>query len=195
MLIVVNKRPLSYPVLSEGCRRGSACAVYEPRPVDPFHHAPLGLSAPAPPAPSPPRAPAPRVGLHLKPGQKGTKQLLAQYGDRLICVRYRYDAERRKRLKTVELLVAERDSEPPRPRLPDDQLVALRIAFADVAIRTRVKQAGGRWDAERRVWQLRYDRAVALGLNNRIVNESPSNGGCPASNRQHLHADAPPTST
>ncbi|MGH7551901.1 MAG: hypothetical protein ACREMQ_02610 [Longimicrobiales bacterium] len=34
----------------------------------------------------------PRVGLHLKPGEKGTKQLLAQYGDRLICVRYRYDA-------------------------------------------------------------------------------------------------------
>jgi len=56
------------------------------------------------------------VRLHLKPGQKGTKQLLAQYGDRLICVRYRYDAQRKKRFKTVELLVAERDWEPPRPR-------------------------------------------------------------------------------
>jgi hypothetical protein len=33
-----------------------------------------------------------RTRLHLKPGQKGTKQLLAQYGDRLVCVRYRYDA-------------------------------------------------------------------------------------------------------
>jgi hypothetical protein len=48
------------------------------------------------------------VRLHLRPGQKGTKQLLAQYGDRLICVRYRYDARRKKGLKTVELLVAER---------------------------------------------------------------------------------------
>src|SRR5438046_3165589 len=38
-----------------------------------------------------------RVRLHLKPGQKGTKQLVAQYGDRLICVRYRYDAQRKKR--------------------------------------------------------------------------------------------------
>ncbi|MFC1853877.1 hypothetical protein ACFL27_27145 [candidate division CSSED10-310 bacterium] len=27
----------------------------------------------------------------LKPGQKGTKNLLSQYGDRLLCVRYRYD--------------------------------------------------------------------------------------------------------
>ena len=50
-----------------------------------------------------------RTLLHLKPGQKGTKQLLAQYGDRLVCVRYRYDAQRKKRFKTVELSVAERD--------------------------------------------------------------------------------------
>ena len=35
------------------------------------------------------------VGLHLKPGQKGTKHLVAQYGDRLVCVRYRYDAARK----------------------------------------------------------------------------------------------------
>jgi len=48
------------------------------------------------------------VRLHLKPGQKGTTQLLAQYGDRLICVRYRYDAQRTKRFKTVELLVADK---------------------------------------------------------------------------------------
>ena len=59
-----------------------------------------------------------RTLLHLKPGQKGTKQLLAQYGDRLVCVRYRYDAQRKKRFKTVELIVAERDWEPPPPRLP-----------------------------------------------------------------------------
>ena len=43
------------------------------------------------------------VGLHLKPGQRGTKRLLAEYGDRLVCVRYRYDAERNKRFKTVAL--------------------------------------------------------------------------------------------
>jgi hypothetical protein len=43
-----------------------------------------------------------RTRLHLKPGQKGTKRLLALYGDSLVCVRYRYDAERRKRFKTVE---------------------------------------------------------------------------------------------
>ncbi len=55
-------------------------------------------------AATPPRrpreSPTLRVRLHLKPGQKGTKQLVTQYGDRLVCVRYRYDAQRKKRLKT-----------------------------------------------------------------------------------------------
>ena len=128
--------------------------------------------------------------LHLEPGQKGTKQLLAQYGDRLICVRYRYDARRKKRFKTVELLVAERDWEPPRPRFAPDQIVGLRVAFADVAVRDRVKQAGGRWNPARRVWPLRYARVVALGLNRRIVDEPASNRGCPGSSGEHLHADA-----
>ena len=109
--------------------------------------------------------------MHLKPGQKGTKQLLAQHGDRLICVRYRYDPERKKRLKTVELLVAERDWQAPPPRFAHDHIVGVRVAFADVAVRARVKQAGGTWNPERRVWQLRYDRVVALGLTGRIVAE------------------------
>ena len=122
-----------------------------------------------------------RVRLHLKPGQKGTKQLLAQYGDRLICVCYRYDSQ---------LLVAERDWQPPRPRFGPDQIVGLRVAFADVAVRDRVKQAGGTWNPGRRVWQLRYDRVVALGLTSRIVDEPASNIGCPGSSGENLHADA-----
>ena len=106
-------------------------------------------------------------------------------------MRYRYDAQRKKRFKTVELLVAKRDWEPPRPRLAHDQIVGLRVAFTDVAVRDRVKQAGGTWNPERRVWQLlRYDRVVALGLKSRIVDEPASNTGCPLSRGEHLHADA-----
>ena len=41
----------------------------------------------------------------MKPGERGTKKLLAKYGDGLVCVRYRYDEEKRKRYKTVELIV------------------------------------------------------------------------------------------
>ena len=43
--------------------------------------------------------------LSLAPGQNGTKKLLAKYGDRLVCVRYRYDPERKLRHKTAELIV------------------------------------------------------------------------------------------
>ena len=42
---------------------------------------------------------------HLKPVQMGTKRLVAQYGDALLCVRYRYDEKRGVQLKTVELIV------------------------------------------------------------------------------------------
>ena len=122
---------------------------------------------------TPPRSPAKSrtmpVRLHLKPGQKGTKDLLAQYGERLICVRYRYDAQRKKRLKTVELLVAERDWEPSRPRIPKDHIVALRVAFPELALRDRVKQAGAKWDPDRKVWQMRYDQASVDTQNRPVV--------------------------
>ncbi len=90
----------------------------------------------------------------------------------------------------MEFLVAEHDWEPPRPRFAHDQIVGLRVAFADVAVRNRVKQADGTWNPERRVWQLRYARVVALGLNSRIVDEPASNSGCPRSSGENLHADA-----
>lgn len=194
MTSVPREFPLSYAVRSEGRRCGSASAVHEPSPAGPPYQAssitPAGPSARATPPRRSRGSSTSRVRLHLKPGQKGTKQLLAQYGDRLICVRYRYDAQRKKRMKTVELLVAERDWQPPRPRFAHDQMVGLRVAFADVAVRDRVKQAGGTWNAERRVWELRYDRVVALGLNGRIVDEPASNSGCQGSRGQNLHADA-----
>jgi hypothetical protein len=132
-----------------------------------------------------------RVGLHLKPGQKGTKQLLARYGDRLICVRYGYDAERKKRFKPVELPSRNAIGNRQRPRFAHDQIVGLRVAFTDVAGRDRVKQAGGTWNPERRVWQLRYDRVVALGLKSPIVDEPASNTGCPPSRGEHLHSRCP----
>ena len=96
--------------------------------------------------------------------------------------------------KTVERLVAERDWEPPRPCFAHNQIVELRVAFAEAAVRDRVKQAGGTWNPERRVRQLRYDRVIELGLTHRIVDARASNSGCPSSGGEHLHADARPAS-
>ena len=38
-----------------------------------------------------------RARLILKPGQRRTQKLYTEYGERLLCVRYRCDEERRKR--------------------------------------------------------------------------------------------------
>ena len=119
-----------------------------------------------------------RTRLHLKPGQKGTKQLLAQYGDRLVCARYRYDVQGKKRFKTVELIVAEREWDPPEPRFAADALVGVRVGFAEVEMRERVKQAGGKWNRSRKVWEMRYDQVVALKMEARIVEEEASNTRC-----------------
>lgn len=50
-----------------------------------------------------------------QPGQRGTRKLLARYGERLICVRYRYDAASSTRYKTVELIVDQAPWTPPPP--------------------------------------------------------------------------------
>ena len=58
----------------------------------------------------------------LRPGQKGTRQLLARYGTSLLCVRYRYDEIARQRIKTVELIVQRRPLEPATGRPPIPKL-------------------------------------------------------------------------
>ncbi len=115
-----------------------------------------------------------RTRLTLHPDQDGAKQLRSRYGDRLVCVRYRYDEHNKKRYKTVELVVAEEPWTPSVPRPTPDQIVAVHVAAAEKQLRQQVKSAGGQWDAPRGVWKLRYDRVVALGLSERIVVASPS---------------------
>jgi hypothetical protein len=113
-----------------------------------------------------------------RPGQKGTKRHLERFGDRLLFVRYRYDPAGRRRVTTVELIVDEQPWAPrtetalekTTPRPPDlPELVALRIERHESAIRAKVKAAGAKWDAVRRVWILPLRRARALGLQERIV--------------------------
>jgi hypothetical protein len=109
----------------------------------------------------------------------------------LVCVRYRYDATRKRRIKTVELVIAESAWE---PRFAPDEIVALRIAFTDVATRKRVKQAGGTWNPDRTLWQLRYDRVAALGLRRRIVTRRHPGLDTAGSSEKHPGADAGPAS-
>lgn len=107
-----------------------------------------------------------QIRLTLQPGQKGTKRLARQYGNRLVCVRYRYDAVKRKRYKTVELIV---DEQRWQPALKPGTLVAVQVKWGEVEMARAVRGAGGHWDKVCKVWRLRYDQVVALGLQHRMV--------------------------
>ncbi len=101
------------------------------------------------------------------PGQRGSKKLGDEYGDRLVCVRYRYDAARQKRYKTVELIIEEVDWRPERRK--EDEVVAIRVGLDEVELRRQVKAARGIWHQGRKVWLLPYAQAAAMGLEGRIV--------------------------
>ena len=107
--------------------------------------------------------------FEAKPERKGTRKLVELYGSRLGCVRYRYDEARQKRIKTVELIVEELDWAPKPKQTRPTTLVDLRIAYGEAELARRVKTAGGKWNAAKRLWELRYDQTVALGLTERIV--------------------------
>jgi hypothetical protein len=111
--------------------------------------------------------------MHIRstvhPEQRGAKKLRMQYGERLVCVRYRYDVNRQKRFKTVELIVEEEAWVAPQPSPKNDDLVHIAIALPEVPLRHQVKQRGGRWNPQRGLWAIRYAQVVALGLQDRII--------------------------
>ena len=115
-----------------------------------------------------------RTRLTRQPGQPGTKQLVAEYGAKLVCVRYRYDEAKGRRVKTVELIVEETSYTPEAVSYKPQTIVGLQIGFAEVEIKRLVKAAGAKWNPLQRVWEIRYDKAVVLELTARIVPEPRS---------------------
>ena len=109
--------------------------------------------------------------LSLAPGQNGTKKLLAEYGDRLVRVRYRYDAERSLRLKTVELIIETVRWTPrgrARRREPGD-MMGVAIAYREADLRARIKAAGGIW-RPRQIDSLRRGfRSIYLCTNSKMT--------------------------
>ena len=84
----------------------------------------------------------------VQPGQRGAKQFVEQYGDRLVCVRYRQDEQRGRRCKTVELIVEEWAWTPSLPQRRKESIVSVKIAFQERALRQRIKEAGGIWKSD-----------------------------------------------
>ncbi len=105
----------------------------------------------------------------VKPGQPGTKKLLERYGENLICVRYRYDAENKRVLKTIELIIENRAWQPNSDKIPHNKIVGLRIGKEEMELRNRIKSAGGKWNPQKLVWQLPYKHVLELQLTERMV--------------------------
>jgi hypothetical protein len=110
-----------------------------------------------------------KTRLKLMPGQKGTKSLVDVYGDALFCVRYRYDEESNTRVKTVEIVVGKKSWVPPQPKFPDDMNVPVRIAFAESRLKNLAKEAGGRWNPEKRVWLIPFGKIKGTALEKHII--------------------------
>lgn len=106
----------------------------------------------------------------LLPGQNGTKNLLRQYGDQLVCVRYRYDKANRKRYKTVELIIDEKDWIP-NVVISSDKRVHVRVDYNEHDLRDLVKNSGGFWNPSKKAWQVPYRLVLQLGLEKRVLDE------------------------
>jgi hypothetical protein len=86
------------------------------------------------------------------------KRYQRQFGDALVCVRYRINPETARRYTTVEIVMDEKQL-PGFPALggtTDGTLVALAITHGETELRQRVKQAGARWDQNRKAWIVPY---------------------------------------
>lgn len=113
-----------------------------------------------------------------RPGEPGTRKLVERFGEKLVSVRYRYDPDKGKRYKTVELIIAAEDwRPPPQPRVatgppPEPRYtprVPVRIRYNERDLQRQVKAIGGTWDAARKLWYAPEEYVKRIGLGNRIV--------------------------
>jgi len=100
-----------------------------------------------------------KTRLVLKPGQRGAKRLVDQYGENLVCVRYRCAEQRKKRIKT------EIDHHAENPT------AGIRVGPEEKDIQNELRKAGGIWNRKDRFWEIDLKSAKRLGMTGRIVSE------------------------
>jgi hypothetical protein len=107
-----------------------------------------------------------RVVKRLNPTQPGAIKLARRYGEALVCVRYRHDADGHHRLTTVELVV----ERVPIVRRPSP-IVAVKLPLDEPTLRIRAMTLGAKWDGKARVWYMSRAVAKELGVLKRIVQD------------------------
>ncbi len=105
----------------------------------------------------------------IYPGDPGSKKWRNIYGDKLLCVRYKYDIQNKKRITTIELIADEQEWKPNATYIPKNKIMKLQINYGEVDLARKVKSMGGKWNREKGVWELAYRYVQTLGLAKRIV--------------------------
>lgn len=105
-----------------------------------------------------------RVTKTMQPGERGAVRLLRDYGDQLVCVRYRTSGNGDERLTTVELVI---DRTVIRKR--GDQIVAFKIRDHETRLRREALKRGAWFDATTGLWNLARHDVLSLGLRHRIA--------------------------
>ena len=105
-----------------------------------------------------------RVTKKLATTNRGAIKLAQQFGEALVCVRHRTDAEAKFRYTTVELLV---DKVEMRPR--QSKMVNIRVNPKEYGLRTVVRAAGAVWDNKVGLWRIPKRVATILRLTGRVV--------------------------
>ena len=108
--------------------------------------------------------------LTLRPGQAGTRKLVARFGERLVCVRYLYDPIAQRRFKTVKLIVDESlwKPVPRKPRRTDEAIVQVRIHWNETLMRSRALALGAIWRPGPKVWEMTWNTSKRLGHSDRV---------------------------
>ncbi len=60
------------------------------------------------------------------------------------------------------------DSGTERQMLRPQGRIGVRITLQEVELQRQVKRVSAKWNSTRRLWEMRYDQALALGLKDRI---------------------------
>ena len=108
-----------------------------------------------------------RVLKKLGPEQPGAIKLARHYGDALVCVRYRRDANGSHRHTTVELVVDCVAVETRNGKA--ERIVGVRVGFNETQLRQQVRDSGAKWDAPACLWRMPLRTAKRLGLLDRVV--------------------------
>ena len=94
---------------------------------------------------------------------------MEKFGTALLCVRYRYDAKRGVRLKTVEIVVEEKPLLS--PRFKDSDVVPVLVAFDEMEFRDQLRKMRAKWDPQLKVWFVPYRLIRDTELESRIAAE------------------------